>query len=135
MSTFDPPLTLVPRSTHIHVDASYTCGVAPGRTVEAVGVLDGQAPQGSCLGHTGPARTEIVRYADGERSVIVYPDMTTVRAGGALYNRLTGRVVEGRGKGRTATRTTPALSGQPSTDCLTPGLRGSSGHTQLEIHP
>ncbi|MEU1817037.1 hypothetical protein ABZ543_17840 [Streptomyces roseifaciens] len=131
----DPPLTLVPRRTRVHVEAAYTCTVAPGRTVPATGTLDGVAPAAFCPGQPSSRPTEIVRYADGTRSVIVYDDGATLRVTGVLMTRVTGRVTEGRGKGLSAQRTTPALSGQLPTDCLASGLRGVTGATQLEIQP
>ncbi|MBH1937428.1 hypothetical protein I5Q34_24695 [Streptomyces sp. AV19] len=133
--THEPPLTLVPRRTRVHVDATYSCTVAPGRTVPAHASLDGVAPTASCLAQPTSRPTEIVRYADGTRSVIVYGEGATLRVAGVLVTRVTGRVVAGRGAGLTAQRTTPALSGQLPTDCLGSGLRGVTGSTQLEIGP
>ncbi|MFI9204110.1 hypothetical protein [Streptomyces sp. NPDC053048] len=128
-------MTLVPRRTHVHVEAAYVCTVAPGRTVRADGTLDGVSPAASCLEQTSSLPTEIVRYADGTRSVIVYNHAATVRVANALETRVTGRVTEGRGKGLSAQRTTTALSGQLPTECLAGGLRGVTGSTLLEILP
>ncbi|WP_190108563.1 hypothetical protein [Streptomyces cinnamoneus] len=134
-STYDPPLTLVPRRAHITVDARYVCTVAPGRTLPATGSLDGQSPDASCLTLGGARLTETVRYADGKRSLIVYDSGTTLRVTDVQIVRLTGHVTEGRGKGQPAQRTVFAGSSQLPTECLSSGLRGSSGRAQLEVHP
>ncbi|MEV5238462.1 hypothetical protein AB0K89_04945 [Streptomyces cinnamoneus] len=134
-STYDPPLTLVPRGAHVTADARYHCTVAPGRTLPATGALEGESPNASCVTLGGARLTETVRYADGKRSLIVYDSGTTLRVTDAQIIRLTGRVTEGRGKGRPAQRTVFAGSAQLLTDCLSSGLRGSIGQAQLEVHP
>ncbi len=133
--THEPPLTLVPHRTRIHVKADYTCTVAPGRTLQAKGSLKGVAPAAFCLGQPTSHPTEVVRYADGTRSVIAYDHGTTLRVADVLVTRVTGRVTEGRGKGLPARRTTDALSGQLPTECLASGLREVSGSTVLETGP
>ncbi|MBZ6476836.1 hypothetical protein [Streptomyces griseocarneus] len=135
-STYDPPLTLAQRATRVHTEARYACAVAPGRVVAATGSLDGVSPTASCNGLTNPRLTEIVRYADGRKSVIVYDSGTTVRAAGAVDVSLSGRVTEGRGKGQSAQRNVLlALPRGLPTECLSTGLQGNSGHAQLEIKP
>lgn len=134
-STFDPPLTLEARPTRISVSARYTCTVAPGRNVPATSSLEGVSPSSSCVTLSGARLTETVQYADGERSVIAYDDGTTLRVLGVQTIRLTGRVVEGRGKGQSAQRTVPSLADGLPTECLSTGLRGSSGQAQLEVRP
>ncbi|MBF6045517.1 hypothetical protein GO001_09825 [Streptomyces sp. NRRL B-1677] len=135
-STYDPPLTLASRETHISVNARYTCSVAPGRNVTATGALDGVSPSASCLTLGSTARlTETVQYDDGKRSLIAYDGGGTYRIAGVQILRLTGRVVEGRGKGQQAQRTVSAASDALPTECLSSGLPGSSGRAQLEIRP
>ncbi|MEH6373443.1 hypothetical protein V7793_03650 [Streptomyces sp. KLMMK] len=135
-STYDPPLTLASRRTRVSVRAHYTCSVAPGRNVTATGTLDGTSPSASCLTLGSSARlTEVVRYADGQQSLIAYGDGATYRVTGAQVLRLTGEVVEGRGKGQRAQRTVSAASEELPTECLSSGLDGSSGQAQLEIRP
>ncbi|WP_367130557.1 MULTISPECIES: hypothetical protein [Streptomyces] len=135
-STYDPPLTLTSRATHVSVNARYTCSVAPGRNVTATGSLDGVSPSASCLTLGDAARlTETVRYDDGKRSVIAYDGGGTYRITDVQILRLTGRVVEGRGKGQQAQRTVTAASNALPTECLSSGLPGSTGQAQLEIRP
>ncbi|GGR30030.1 hypothetical protein [Streptomyces netropsis] len=135
-SVYAPPLTLESRATRVHTEARYTCTVAPGRTVPATGSLDGVSPSASCNGLTSPRITEIVRYADGERSLIVYDSGTTLRTVGVLDVHLSGRVTEGRGKGQSAQRDVLlALPRELPTECLSSGLQGNSGQAQLEIRP
>ncbi|MET9428474.1 hypothetical protein [Streptomyces sp. NPDC003036] len=134
-STYDPPLTLLPRQTRVQTHASYTCGVAPGRTVPATSYLEGTSPAASCVTVNSPRLGEVVQYADGKRSSIAYDSSTSVRVAGVLVVRLAGRVVEGRGEGLAARRTVAALPAQLPTACLLSGLRGSSGEAQLEIRP
>ncbi|MGK5640729.1 hypothetical protein ACSNOK_20795 [Streptomyces sp. URMC 126] len=134
-SAYDPPLTLRPRNTRVHTVARYACTVAPGRTLPATGTLDGVSPEASCLSVATPRITETVRYADGTRSVIGYRNGTSVRVAGVLTVRLTGEVTSGRGAGSRAERDVQALPGQPPTQCLSEGLRGSTGGAQLEIRP
>ncbi|UUU34889.1 hypothetical protein JIX56_36335 [Streptomyces sp. CA-210063] len=135
VSTYDPPLTLVPRETHVRTQARYTCTVGPGRTVSATGFLEGVSPAASCVALTSSRLNETVRYADGGRSVIGYDRSTTLRVAGVLVIRLSGSVSEGRGAGQSAQRTVAALPGQLPTQCLLSGLRGSNGQAQLEIQP
>ncbi|MGK5729518.1 hypothetical protein [Streptomyces sp. URMC 124] len=135
-STYDPPLTLVSRETRVSVEAHYTCNVAPGRNVPATGSLDGVSPSASCLTLGSSARiTEVVRYADGQQSLIAYDGGGTYRVTNGQVLRLTGRVVEGRGEGQQAQRTVVAASVGLPTECLSSGLEGSSGQAQLEIRP
>ncbi|KNB50528.1 hypothetical protein AC230_21475 [Streptomyces caatingaensis] len=134
-STYDPPLTLASRSVRVRTRAEYTCTVAPGRTVRATGDLDGVSPAASCVQWDAPRIAERLHYADGEGALIVYDGGTSVRVANALFVRLSGRVVEGRGEGLPAHRTVPALTGQLPTDCLTSGLQGSEGGAQLEVGP
>ncbi|MEV5241032.1 hypothetical protein AB0K89_18285 [Streptomyces cinnamoneus] len=134
-SHYDPPLTLAPRTVHVRAQARYTCTVAPGRTVPATGSLDVTAPGSACVALTHAGGTEVVHYADGGRSLIVYGGSATTRAAGVLVTRLWGRVTEGRGAGLPARRTVITLPGQLPTDCLTSGLRGNSSPVQLEVHP
>ncbi|MET9412636.1 hypothetical protein ABZY03_00340 [Streptomyces klenkii] len=124
------------RSTRVHTDARYTCTVEPGRTVQATGSLDGVSPEGACSGLSNPRITELVKYDDGEQSSILYDQGTTVRTAGVLDVTLSGRVVEGRGKGKTARRDVLlALPQQLPTECLSSGLRGNNGQAQLVIQP
>lgn len=132
-STYDPPLTLEPRPTRVHTQASYECAIAPGRTVSAAGHLEGLSPAASCITVDSPHLREIVTYTDGKRSLIVYDSGTSIRVAGVLVVRLAGRVVEGRGEGESAHRTVPALPGALPTQCLSSGIPGSSGEAQLEI--
>lgn len=135
VSEYDPPLTLVPRETHVRTQARYTCAVEPGRTVAATGSLEGVSPAASCVALSSSRLTETVKYADGERSLIVYDKSTTLRVAGVLVVRLSGSVSEGRGAGRSAQRTVAALPSRLPTECLLTGLRGSSGQAQLEVQP
>ncbi|NUQ97678.1 MAG: hypothetical protein HOY79_14370 [Streptomyces sp.] len=132
---YDPPLTLLPRPTHVHADITYACTVTPGRTVSATASFDSDAPEASCVAVSGGSGTETVRYADGSSSLIVYDSATTVRVAGVLVVIQRGRVTEGRGQGHTAQRTVTGLPGELPTECLTSGLRGVSNAVQLEIHP
>ncbi len=132
-SMYDPPLTLLPRPTRVRTRASYGCAVAPGRTVSATGYLEGESPSASCITVDSPRLREVVRYADGKRSLISYDSGTSIRVAGVLVVRLSGRVVEGRGEGLAAHRTVPALPGQLPTECLLSGLTGSTGEALLEI--
>lgn len=134
-STYDPPLTLLPRQTRVQTHARYTCAVAPGRTVPATGYLEGISPSASCITLSSARLEEVVHYGDGTRSSIEYDAGATVRVAGVLVVRLSGRVVEGRGEGLSAQRTVAALPGQLPTSCLLSGLRGSNGEAQLEIKP
>ncbi|GGX60923.1 hypothetical protein GCM10010324_01920 [Streptomyces hiroshimensis] len=135
-STYDPPLTSASRSTRVHTDAWYTCTVEPGRTVHATGSLDGVSPSASCDGLSNPRITEVVKYDDGEQSLILYDQGTTVRTAGVLDVTLSGRVAEGRGKGQSARRDVLlALPQQLPTECLSSGLRGNNGQAQLVIQP
>lgn len=134
-STYDPPLTVLPRQTRVQTHASYTCGVAPGRTMPATGYLEGTSPAASCITVNSPRLGEVVHYADGKRSSIAYDSSTSIRVAGVLVVRLSGRVVEGRGAGLAARRTVAALPGELPTTCLLSGLRGSNGEAQLEIGP
>ncbi|MFC8095420.1 hypothetical protein [Streptomyces sp. NPDC057301] len=109
--------------------------MAPGRTLSATGSLDGVSPEASCVALTSSRLREVVRYADGKRSLITYSSSTTLRVAGVLVVRLSGQVIEGRGEGRSAQRTVAALPSQLPTQCLTSGLQGSSGQAQLEIQP
>ncbi|KIZ18415.1 hypothetical protein [Streptomyces natalensis] len=130
---YDPPLTLLPRKTRVRTHAGYDCTVAPGRTMPATGYLEGESPSASCVQLDGPHLKEVVKYADGKRSLIAYSSGTSVRVADLLIARLSGRVVEGRGEGRSAQRTVSALSRQLPTECLSSGLTGSTGKAQLEI--
>ncbi|MEU2712197.1 hypothetical protein [Streptomyces sp. NPDC007205] len=132
-SMYDPPLTLESRSTRVRTQASYECTAKPGRTVPATGYLEGVSPSASCITLDSPHLKEFVHYADGRRSLIVYNSGTSVRVAGVLVVRLSGRVVEGRGEGLPAQRIVPALPGGLPTECLSSGLRGSSGVAALEI--
>ncbi|MEV4923264.1 hypothetical protein [Streptomyces roseoverticillatus] len=77
-----------------------------------------------------------MEYDDGEQSLIVYDQGTTTRTLGFLDVMLSGRVTEGRGKGRSARRTVFfAPPKQLPTECLSSGIRGNSGDAQLEILP
>ncbi|MFI0163949.1 hypothetical protein [Streptomyces sp. NPDC017095] len=134
-STYDPPLGLLPQQTHVRTQASYTCGIAPGRTVPATGLMEGTSPGASCVTVNSPRLEEVVRYADGKRSSIVYDSSTSIRVAGVLVVRLSGRVVEGRGAGLSAHRIVAALPSELPTACLLSGLRGSGGEAQLEILP
>jgi hypothetical protein len=135
-STYDPPLTLQARQTHVHTDARYTCTVADDRTVAATGSLDGVSPASSCVSLTSPHLKETVQYADGKRSLIVYDSGSSVRVAGVLIVRLSGEVTEGRGKGQSARRDVQlALPDQLPTECLSSGLQGSNGEARLEIRP
>ncbi|MDT9682480.1 hypothetical protein RND61_10420 [Streptomyces sp. TRM76323] len=134
-STYEPPLTLLPRQTRVQTRASYACAVAPGRTVPATGYLEGKSPAASCVTVNSPRVGEVVHYADGKQSSITYDSSTSIRIAGVLVVRLSGRVVEGRGEGLAAHRTVAALPGELPTSCLLSGLRGSSGEAQLEIRP
>ncbi|MFI1205414.1 hypothetical protein ACH4VR_39335 [Streptomyces sp. NPDC020883] len=133
-SRYDPPLTLLPRPTHVHADITYTCG-AHGRTVPATGSFNSFAPAASCVAVSGGSGREAVRYADGSRSLIVYDSATTVRLAGVLVVIQRGRVVEGRGQGHPVRRTVTGLPRELPTDCLTSGLRGGSNEVRLEIEP
>ncbi|WP_205041818.1 hypothetical protein [Streptomyces cinnamoneus] len=134
-SVYDPPLTLSARETSVHTEARYACTVAPGRTVPATGVLDAVTADASCITLTSTHATETVRYGDGHRSVILYDQGTTTRVVGALNVILSGRVTQGRGQGLSARRSVAARPGQLPTECLSSGLRGSTGGAQLEIQP
>ena len=132
---YDPPLTLLPRPTHVHADLMYACTVTPGRTVSATGSFDSDAPAASCVTVSGGSGTETVRYADGGRSLIVYDSATTARVAGVLVVIQRGRVTEGRGQGQSAQRTVTGLPRELPTECLTSGLEGVSSAVQLEIQP
>ncbi|MCL8015758.1 hypothetical protein [Streptomyces sp. AS02] len=134
-SRYDPPLSLQPRRTHNHADVRYTCTTTPGRTAPATGSFDAVAPTASCLSVSGARGTETVRYADGNRSLIVIDGATTARVAGVLVVLQSGRVVEGRGEGHFVRRTVTSLPRQLPTDCLTSGLRGTESAVQLEILP
>lgn len=134
-SSYDPPLTLLPRQTRNHADVRYTCTTAPGRTAPATGSFDAVAPAASCVSLSGASGTETVRYADGSRSVIVIDGATTARVAGVLVVLQSGRVTEGRGAGHFVRRTVASLPQQLPTDCLTSGLRGTQSAVQLEILP
>ncbi|WP_372408882.1 hypothetical protein [Streptomyces luteireticuli] len=135
-TAYEPGLSLVPRETRIDVRARYACTVGPGRTVHAVAELHGVSPGASCLTVNSPRGHEVVHYADGWRSVLVYDAGTALRVAGVNAVELTGRVVEGRGAGQLARRTVVLLPEQSPTDCLTPdGVRHVGGGTQLEIGP
>ncbi|MFF7729274.1 hypothetical protein [Streptomyces sp. NPDC008001] len=135
-STYDPPLTLEARGTRVHTDAQYSCSVAPGRIVSATGSLDGVSPEASCDGQSSPRITEVVKYADGAESLLVYDHGTTTRTLGFLDVMLSGRVVKGRGEGQSARRDVLlAAPKQLPTDCFSSGVRGNSGQAQLEIQP
>ncbi|MEX2980864.1 hypothetical protein [Streptomyces sp. C36] len=132
-STYDPPLTLQPRVARVHTDARYLCNLATGVNLPATGSLDAVSPGASCLTVASTRATETVKYADGRKSSIVYDRVTTSRVAGALLVELSGRVAGGRGAGQAARRVVSALPEQPPTECLTSGLRGSTGRAQLEI--
>lgn len=135
-STYDPPLTSTSRETRVRMEAHYECTVAPGRTVSATGSLDGVSPTASCDGLSSPRVTEVVRYADGERSLIDYDSGTTIRTAAILDVRLTGRVVEGRGEGQPAERDVfLAPPHQSPTECAGSGITGNSGQAQLKVQP
>ncbi|MFD8390865.1 hypothetical protein ACFV2N_17060 [Streptomyces sp. NPDC059680] len=133
-SRYDPPLMLLARPTHVHADITYTCG-AHGRTFPAIGFFDADAPAASCVAVSGGSGREVVRYADGGRSLIVYDSATTLRVDGALVVIQRGRVVEGRGQGHPVQRTITGLPRELPTECLTTGLQGGSNEVQLEIEP
>ncbi|WP_438488224.1 hypothetical protein [Streptomyces sp. S186] len=133
--SYDPPLTLLPRRTHIHADVHYTCTTAPGRTAPATGSFDALAPSASCLSLSGASGREVVRYADGSRSVIVIDGAVTARVTGVLVVLQSGRVVAGRDEGHLVRRTVTALPDQLPTDCLTSGLQGPQSTVRLEILP
>ncbi|QLE74445.1 hypothetical protein FGW37_25155 [Streptomyces rectiverticillatus] len=85
---------------------------------------------------SNPRVREVVQYDDGEQSLILYDRGTTVRTAGVLDVTLSGRVVEGRGKGQAARRDVIlALPQQLPTECLSPGLRWNTGQAQLKIQP
>ncbi|MFD8542619.1 hypothetical protein [Streptomyces sp. NPDC059649] len=134
-SSYDPPLTLLPRKTHNHAHVRYTCTTGPGPAVPATGSFDAEAPSASCVSLSGAHGREIVRYADGRRSVIVIDGATTARVAGVLVVLQSGRVMEGRGEGHFVRRTVTSLPQQLPTDCLTSGLNHTQSLVQLEILP
>jgi hypothetical protein len=134
-SRYDPPLTLLPRETRNEAEVRYTCSDGPGRTIEATGSFEAVAPAASCASLSGAGGREVVRYADGSRSVIVLDGAITARVAGVLVVLQSGRVTEGRGEGHFVRRTVTALPSQLPTDCLTTGLRGTQSAVQLEILP
>ncbi|MCF3105179.1 hypothetical protein IPZ58_26830 [Streptomyces roseoverticillatus] len=85
---------------------------------------------------SNPRITEVVTYADGAESLIVYDQGTTSRALGITDVMLSGRVTKGRGEGQSARRNVFfAPPKQLPTECLSSGIRGNSGQAQLEIQP
>lgn len=132
---YDPPLTLLPRETRNHAQVRYTCTTGPGRTVPATGFFDTFDSSASCISLSGAHGREVVRYADGRRSMIVIDGATTARVAGVLVVLQSGRVVEGRGEGHFVRRTVTSLPQQLPTDCLTSGLDHTDSMVQLEILP
>ncbi|MEX2981252.1 hypothetical protein [Streptomyces sp. C36] len=134
-SRYDPPLTLRPRPTRIHADVRYTCAVGAYRTVAATSSFDSAPTPASCASVSqGGVGVEIVRYADGGRSLITIESETT-RVAGVLVVLQSGRVTAGRGAGHPVRRTVAAPPRQLPTDCLASGLQGGERAVQLEILP
>ncbi|MDF3293012.1 hypothetical protein [Streptomyces silvisoli] len=134
-SSYDPPLTLLPRKTRNHADVRYICTSARGDAVPATGSFNAVAPSASCVSLSNASGREIVRYADGGRSVIVIDGATTARVAGVPVVLQSGRVIEGRGEGHFVRRSVTALPDQLPTDCLTSGIQGTQSAVQLEILP
>lgn len=141
-TSFSPGLSLLPRATRIDADVSYSCSGAEGEPLPATGHIHGGSSAAACVNAGSlPAQPrpskEVVHYADGEKSVIVYTSAPLVtRAAGVQLLTLRGEVVAGRGKGGRATRTIALLPTQLPTACLTPeGLRQANGAAALRITP
>ncbi|MEU2512056.1 hypothetical protein [Streptomyces syringium] len=85
---------------------------------------------------SGGLTREVVTYANGSRSVILYTDDTVAQVANANVILFRGRVLEGRGKGQRAVRTLLLLDKGLPTACLTPeGLTDASGVVSLRIEP
>ncbi|GHF56645.1 hypothetical protein GCM10010218_42480 [Streptomyces mashuensis] len=132
--SYDPPLTLRSQDSRIHADVRYSCTDGPGRNAPATSSFDAVAPSASCVSLSDATGTEVVRYADGGRSVIVI-DGTTARAATGLTVVQSGRVTEGRGAGHFVRRTVTSYFRQLPPECLGSGLRSTQSSVELEILP
>ncbi|MEV6777317.1 hypothetical protein [Streptomyces syringium] len=132
---FSPGKTLLPRSVQARANIDYTCTDGSGEAGRATGRIAGQT-RTSCVHISGGLTREVVTYADGSRSVILYTDDTVAQVANANVVLFRGRVLEGRGKGQQAVRRLLLLDKGLPTACLTPeGLTDASGVVSLRIEP
>lgn len=118
---YSPGLSLTGQSTVIHAEPVYSCTDRPGHTLSASGSIDGVSPGASCLTLANAAAREVVHYADGGESQIVYRHGFGTRVLGANTLRLVGTVVSGRGKGSQAERSIQTFPAALPTACAEPG--------------
>lgn len=135
-TTYRPGPTLEDRPQAIEAHPAYTCTDRPGHELSARGVIKAFSPGAGCAGLASAGGREVVHYADGGESVIVYTSSFGTRVLGIHTLRLQGTVVEGRGEGHRAVRSVQTLPGALPTDCLTgDGLREAFAGVELEIAP
>ncbi|WP_161968730.1 hypothetical protein [Streptomyces orinoci] len=132
-----PSLGLLPQPTRIHARARYSCSGRPGQDLPATGTFEGFSPAASCIAvNDNPTGREVVQYADGHTSIIVYDSSSTFRAVGVNIVRLEGKVTEGRGKGLRAHRTLTTLADGVAAECLIhTRVHHAPGGVQLEVGP
>ncbi|MFI0743156.1 hypothetical protein ACH4PU_34540 [Streptomyces sp. NPDC021100] len=132
---FSPGKTLLPRLVHATAHIDYLCTDASGSVRPATGRITGRT-RTSCVDISGGRTREVITYADGGRSLILYTDDTVAQVANANLVTFRGRVLEGRGKGLRADRTLLLLDKGLPTACLTPeGLTAASGVASLRIGP
>ncbi|MFD7235253.1 hypothetical protein ACFWAT_08075 [Streptomyces syringium] len=133
--TYGPGLGLSSEPATVTVDGVYHCVDASGRGVTAEYHTEGTTA-GTCLLLAWNRSEEILRYADGGKSVIAYRSGPSVRVLGLNTAKLEGVVVAGRGKGSVAEKIIQTVPGSLPTDCvLADGIKRTTAFTHLSIQP
>lgn len=116
-------------------DGVYHCTDSSGRVATAMYHAEGTTG-GNCLLLAENQSREMLRYADGDTTVIAYQAGMSSRVAGANTLRLKGIVVAGRGRGAAAEKVIQTVAGSLPTDCAIGGGTGhATGVTRLSIRP
>jgi hypothetical protein len=131
LTTYNPPLQLIPRNVNFVNQGPLECTAVPGGAINGYAVMKGSGLAG-CLTVGLPQATETIKWDGGGTTIIEYKVAVSARVNGNVIVTFTGQAVSGPYAGSVAERTyeSPNIA---VTACLERGISEVSGPSQLQL--